>query len=252
MLSILEGGLLFLYFNGRSFVVNKNQKIGISSCISNNNVFYNISLRKDALTPLDSLFLSFDLVNVLDVDSSLKIDVNYSNPQNAFGEVLYPAQRNLYLQPQCAMMLKLAHDELKRRRNDLRLVIFDAARPLYVQRMMWNILQKKNNPQLSMYLSDPDIESLHNYAAAVDLALADTNGHMVDMGTAFDHFGIESHIDREKELMVSGIISDTAFYHRQLLRSCMLKAGFYPIRSEWWHYNSCNLFYAQMHYTLIK
>ncbi|MFQ8826672.1 MAG: M15 family metallopeptidase [Alistipes sp.] len=55
------------------------------------------------------------------------------------------------------------------------------------------------------------------------------------MGTPFDYFGQEAHIDREDELVAQGRITQQELDNRLLLRKVMRQAGFRPLRSEWWH-----------------
>ena len=49
------------------------------------------------------------------------------------------------------------------------------------------------------------------------------------MGGTFDFFGEESHPDYKK-------ITKQQKKNRKILRDAMLKAGFKPIDSEWWHF----------------
>jgi len=49
------------------------------------------------------------------------------------------------------------------------------------------------------------------------------------MGSDYDHFGKEAHIDHPH--------NDTVKANRKLLWDVMKKNGFSPIRTEWWHFN---------------
>ena len=55
------------------------------------------------------------------------------------------------------------------------------------------------------------------------------DGSFVDMGGTFDFFGEESHPDYKK-------LTKKQKKNRKILRDAMLKAGFKPIDSEWWHF----------------
>ena len=78
---------------------------------------------------------------------------------------------------------------------------------------------------------------MHNYGAAVDVSLVDRQGCMLPMGSDFDHFGAESHIDNEGRLLASGKITQEEYDNRRLLRRVMRGQGLLPLTSEWWHFN---------------
>ena len=78
---------------------------------------------------------------------------------------------------------------------------------------------------------------MHNYGAAVDIALADSAGNLLPMGSAFDHFGPESHTDNETQLLATGTITQQEYDNRRLLHALMHQQGLQNLRSEWWHYN---------------
>ena len=66
--------------------------------------------------------------------------------------------------PACAEALRKAQAELKRRRPDLSLCIFDATRPMSVQQTMWDAV--KDTPKY-FYVSNPAHGGgMHNYGMA--------------------------------------------------------------------------------------
>ena len=140
-----------------------------------------------------------------------------------------------FVLPQLAQKIAAAQKELHSLRPDLSLLILDAVRPLSVQRTMFHQVQ---GTPLNIYVSNPrNGPGLHNYGAAVDITLADTAGNWLPMGSAFDHFGPEAHIDRETELLTSGLITQEEFDNRRLLRRLMRNQGLIAFRLEWWHFN---------------
>jgi len=190
------------------------------------------------------------LVNVTTLDSSLIVRLPYATTANFTGEVLYEDLDQAFLQPEAAAKLQQAVRILRRLHPEYRLLIYDAARPLSIQRRMWQIVQGTSH---QIYVSNPAKGGgLHNYGAAVDLTLADRDGHPIPMGTPFDHFGPEAHIDREAELVSQGKITAAEAHNRQLLRQVMREAGFIPLRSEWWHFNALRLADAKLRYPLIE
>ena len=73
-------------------------------------------------------------------------------------------------------------------------------------------------------------KSGHTRGSTVDLTLFDMSTEKeVDMGGTFDWFGEESHPD------YTGITVEQ-FANRMLLREAMLRHGFKPLESEWWHF----------------
>jgi D-alanyl-D-alanine dipeptidase len=72
-----------------------------------------------------------------------------------------------------------------------------------------------------------------------------SDGKDVDMGATFDWFGVESHPDfcgnpqTGEYLGGSGssrAITAEQFANRMILRRAMLRHGFKPLDSEWWHF----------------
>lgn len=115
---------------------------------------------------------------------------------------------------------------------------------------MWDSL-KLPIEQKTKYLAHPSSISLHNYGAALDIGLITKDGVIVDMGTPFDYFGKEAHINNEDELIKAGLLTRTQLINRKLLRLVMLKAGFLTMSTEWWHFNFCTKEIATKQFKLI-
>lgn len=179
---------------------------------------------------------SFGLVDVSLMDTSLVVDLIYAGPQNFVGKTMYPPElTKAYLHPEAAKALVKASKALHSVRPDLRFKITDAARPMSVQRTMYNVV--KGTPQ-APYVSNPaNGGGLHNYGLAVDITLVDASGRELPMGTVVDHLGPEANIDREDYLVAQGIITAAERENRLILRRAMQAGGFKPLRSEWWHFN---------------
>ena len=102
--------------------------------------------------------------------------------------------------------------------------IYDCYRPLDIQKQMWAIV---SNPE---YVANPSKGSIHNRGGAIDITLVDKNGSELDMGTAFDYFGVEANHNYKE-------VSKEVKANRKLLKKVMLKYDFLSFDSEWWHYN---------------
>jgi len=192
---------------------------------------------------------TFRLVDILDIDSAILVDLKYATTDNFTGLILYDGLNKAYLQPDVAQMLAEAHRYLKSMQPGLRLLVYDAARPLSVQRTMW---ERVKDTKYSRYVAHPDRLSLHNFGAAIDVTLADSVGQPLDMGTPFDHFGRAAGISDEQELVRQGLLNRQHVQNRHLLRQVMHQAGFRSISGEWWHFNACSLQEARQHYPLIN
>lgn len=189
-----------------------------------------------------------DFVNVKDMDSTIVVDLMYAKSDNFTGEKMYDF-RDAYLHHKAAKAIKKANALLKNINPDLRLVIYDAARPMSVQQKMWN---KVKGTSQQNYVSNPaNGGGLHNYGLAVDVSIINISGDTLPMGTIVDALIPLSHIDKERELMNKGMITKEAVRNRLLLRRVMKNAGFYPLRSEWWHFNYTTRSDAKANYRVI-
>ncbi|MDR1918390.1 MAG: M15 family metallopeptidase [Tannerellaceae bacterium] len=198
---------------------------------------------------LDRYLASLGLVDVSQRDTSLRVSLQYALPGNVMGEAVYSGISGAWLHPDAADKLLKAQRLLKAKHPDYTLLIYDAARPMSVQRRMWNLVRGTDKTN---YVSNPaNGGGLHNYGMAVDLTLADASGKPLPMGTPFDHFGEEAHTDKEEALLQAGKISREAFANRRLLREIMRQAGFRTILYEWWHFNACTRPEARQYYRLI-
>ena len=142
---------------------------------------------------------------------------------------------------EAAKALKKVSDELKK--FDYCLKIYDAYRPqkavdnfvrwaadLKDTRMKKYFYPKvdKSNLFVEGYLGT---RSGHSRGSTVDVTLYDIkNDKDVDMGGTFDYFGELSHSDYRGEL------TNQQINNRQFLRDMMIKQGFKPLSTEWWHF----------------
>ena len=151
---------------------------------------------------------------------SIQVDMKYAGTDNFVEEQMYECSRCL-LRPEVAQALLKAQKDIGRKAYKLK--VLDCYRPRPVQQRLWDKV-----PNAS-YVTPPKKGSMHNRGTAVDLTIVDAEGRELDMGTEFDFFGKRAHhdyYDLPKEVLEN----------RELLKSTMKKAGFLPIRTEWWHY----------------
>lgn len=188
------------------------------------------------------------LVNIQKLDSAISVELMYAKADNFVGEKMYNFSE-AYLHPKAAVALKKANKLLKEINPNLHLRVYDAARPMRVQQKMWN---KVKGTAQQNYVSNPaNGGGLHNYGLAVDVTIADSKGDTLPMGTVIDALTPASHIDREEQLVKVGKITAEAAKNRLLLRTVMKKAGFRPLRSEWWHFNYTTRADARKNYKVV-
>ena len=193
---------------------------------------------------------SLGFINIAEADSTIRIDLAYTHPNNFTREILYETLREAYLHPMAMESLMKANRLLKAKHPSYSLLVLDAARPMSIQRRMWD--KVKGTPN-NIYVSNPNKGGgMHNYGMAVDATIVDEHGKWLPMGTEFDHFGIEAHITNEEELVKQGKITPQERENRVLLRSNMREAGFIPLYNEWWHFNRLKREETITHYKLIE
>lgn len=176
---------------------------------------------QNATTNKDVVLSDSTFVNLKTFSDQFVFDMKYATEDNFL-------QSKVYDCAECFLRYKTVKTLIEANQKFLavgyRIKIFDCYRPLDVQIKMWKLVP---NP---IYVANPAKGSIHNRGGAVDLTLVDKNGKELDMGTSFDHFGIESAHDYEG-------VSPEVKSNRALLKSIMESCNFLSFRSEWWHYN---------------
>lgn len=211
-----------------------------------------IKLKAASLSPIEQMILDSGLVDVATLDSSIIIDLKYASIDNFLKINMYGDLDQAFLQPDVALKLVKAQQELKKMHPDYSLVVYDAVRPRRVQQRMWDSVKMPIQEKVK-FIANPKNASLHNFGAAVDASIIDLKAHEpLDMGTPFDFIGEEAHPEQEMLMLQKGRITQQHIDNRKLLRLVMGKAGFYNIQSEWWHFNSCKRDSAYVWYKVIE
>jgi zinc D-Ala-D-Ala dipeptidase len=186
-------------------------------------------------TPLEKELLAMGLVDVRSLDPTLLVDLKYARSDNFMGADVYGELRRAMLVPAAAEKLRQAHNHLKLRQPDYRLLVVDAFRPRRVQQLMWD---RVHGTAQQPYVANPASGSMHNYGAAVDITVVDAQGTPLDMGTPVDHFGILAQVREEERFLRQGKLSMQQIANRRLLRTVMEEAGFIQLPIEWWHFDA--------------
>lgn len=199
---------------------------------------------------LEDTFAERGYVNIATVNPDIMVSLMYARDDNFTGVTLYDdGISSAWIHPDAAKALDKAQKELSELMPGYHLLVKDAARPMSVQRRMFNAV--KGTPKANYVANPARGGGLHNYGVAVDLTIADGNGNELDMGTPVDHLGVEANIDREQQLVKNGVMSENARQNRLLLRRVMKNAGFSTIRTEWWHFDLVSKARAKQIYKLL-
>ena len=161
------------------------------------------------------------LVNLAEYIPNLKLKIVYATPNNIVNKQIY-REPLCYLRKEAAEALRRVADELKK--QGLALVIFDAYRPMSLQKYLFDAIPDKR------YVRET---SDHNQGIAVDVTLADANG-VLPMPTNLDVFSEKSHHGYMK-------LPKNAIENREKLKRIMEKHGFEAFEFEWWHYTYAKL-----------
>lgn len=199
----------------------------------------------------DEMMRKYNLVDITTLDNSIRIDLKYSSTDNFMGVDMYGSLEKAYLERDFANRVVKAQRILQERYPEYTLLIYDAARPISVQRAMRKSVE---GTEFERFVADGTRGGRHNYGVAVDLTIATLDGTPLDMGAGFDDFTVAASVKgtpdnadpRTRTLDIyrnyvtamaeRGVISHEAAHNRMLLIEVMHAAGLYPYRNEWWHF----------------
>lgn len=187
------------------------------------------------ISEYEQLFLDSGLVDLAQFIPGIRIDLKYTTLDNFVKADVYGDLEKCFLRKEAAEKLQKAQNLLQKEHPGYSLLVFDGVRPFRVQQFMWDSLHIPNKRN---YLAPPSEGSVHNYGCAVDLSIADSLGHALDMGTPFDFFGELAQPKFEGQMLANGQLTKAQHQNRLLLRRVMKQAGFLDIQTEWWHFNA--------------
>jgi CubicO group peptidase (beta-lactamase class C family)/D-alanyl-D-alanine dipeptidase len=169
-------------------------------------------------------FLKLDLVELVKLDPSIRLDIRYASTNNFLGVPFYTSAR-AFLQRPAAEALVRAHRALGKAGYGL--LIHDAYRPWQVSKMFWEATPDAGRA----FVADPAQGSKHNRGAAVDLTLYQrATGEPVKMVGGYDEFSPQSFPDYPGGTALER-------WQRDLLRRAMEIEGFTVNEVEWWHFD---------------
>lgn len=205
-------------------------------------------------------------VNITDVIPDVILEIRYFGTYNFVGTRIdgYEAPTAL-LTRQAADSLKAVSDDLKR--MGFRLKIYDAYRPQKAVDHFVRWAKDVNDTVMKRYFY-PDLDksmlfpqeyiierSGHTRGSTLDLTLFDMDKEKeADMGGTFDWFGKESHPDfcgnpDTFEYQPCDSLTAEQFNNRMILRRAMMRHGFKPLHTEWWHFTLENEPFPDTYFT---
>lgn len=165
-----------------------------------------------------------DLVELVKLDSAVKLDIRYAGSNNFLGKPVYKEAR-AFLQRPAAEALLAVHKELAR--SGYGLLIHDGYRPWAITKLFWDMTSGFQRE----FVADPKTGSKHNRGCAVDLTIYDlATGKVVEMPGSYDEMTPRSYPDYPGG-------PPEARAKRDLLRKAMESHGFTVESNEWWHFN---------------
>ena len=169
-------------------------------------------------------FKESDLVELIKLDPTFKLDIRYATDNNFVGRPVYTEAR-AFLQRPAALKLVEVSKELKPLGYGL--MIFDGYRPWQVTKTFWDITSEENKK----FVANPKNGSRHNRGCAVDLTLYDlATGKEIEMTGYYDEMTDRSYPD-----YAGG--TEEQRHMRDLLRGKMEAHGFKVYEYEWWHFD---------------
>ena len=172
----------------------------------------------------EGAFRDSDLIELVKLDSTFKLDIRYATDNNLVGRPVY-AEARAFLQRPAAEALVKVNSELKP--HGYGLLIFDGYRPWSVTKTFWDITPEDKKK----FVANPKEGSRHNRGCAIDLSLFDLEtGKEIQMTGEYDEMSERSYPDYQ-----GGSVEQRQM--RDLLRSKMEAQGFEVYEFEWWHFD---------------
>lgn len=155
------------------------------------------------------------------LDKDIIIDLRYATAHNFTKKLVYP-DNICVLRKGTAEKLVKANAQLEK--LGYRIKVWDAYRPVYVQKIFWNLVKD------SRFVANPYTGgSIHNRGCAVDITLVKSDGSEVTMPSDFDDFSAAAY-------RTNTDMKNEAKKNLDLLTECMIQNGFKTIDTEWWHF----------------
>lgn len=165
------------------------------------------------------------LIDVTRLRPRILVEMRYATSRNLAGRAIYPAGARCLVRQSVGERLITAQEWLRKNApRGTTLKIWDAYRPAWAHRLLWEVLPNKE------YLRDPSLGgSFHTWGTCVDATLCDARGRELRMPSEFDVFTPEAGTYYKGDDAEVG-------HNVSLLQRAMSRAGFMVVQDEWWHF----------------
>ena len=208
-----------------------------------------VLIRDEQVSSIPIINCDEPLVALSQQSADVVVDTSQKNREHLDYEPDFRLRRSVVAR------LATAQLHLSQLKAGLRFLVKECYRPPIIQRGYFeNHLQKTRVrfpslsyeqaiAEVSKYVAPPDVAP-HTTGAAVDLTLIDSDGHELDMGTAYD----EDPADCAEACFTEAThISATAQYNRKVMMTALSSAGFVNYPTEWWHWS-----YGDQYWSFVK
>ena len=169
-------------------------------------------------------FFKPDLVELITLDPTIRLDVRYATTNNLFGTVFYSEPRAFLQRPAAESLVRVSR---KLKPLGYGLLVHDAYRPWYVTKVFWDATPTEKK----LFVADPAQGSRHNRGCAVDITLYDLKTKQpIEMVSTYDETTDRAYPDYPGGTSLQR-------WHRDLLRAAMEAEGFKVYPAEWWHFD---------------
>ena len=230
--------------------------LGESGCKKDNDIDTDNAMKSENIMSENEekdyieIYLTPDNLNIYQSDKfvllkngipNIRESIRYFGYENFIGKKITGYEDNVaILTKEAASALKKANDEFNK--LGFGIVVYDAYRPMRAveEFVEWteDLNDTKTKQKFYPSINKSDMikngyiskKSGHSRGSTIDLSLYDLRTHnYLDMGGEFDYFGEKSHYDYK------GLTIEQK-ENRKILRDIMVKFGFKPINTEWWHF----------------
>lgn len=183
-----------------------------------------LGVNAQKLPPKEPNKLEANLIELIKLDKTIKLDIRYATADNFVGRPVYPEAR-AFLQRPAAEGVMRVHKWLGR--QGLGIVIYDGYRPWSITKLFWETVREDQKK----FVADPAKGSKHNRGCAVDLGIFDLKtGKAIPMPSGYDEFS-----ERASPNYYGG--TEEERNNRDKLRQLMEANGFTVNPDEWWHFD---------------
>jgi D-alanyl-D-alanine dipeptidase len=222
-------------------IINKYNELAVDYCVFKRLLSVLCLCASLGLGPLVHAQLPDGFVDLTDAVPSVQTEVRYYSANNFVGSRVdsYIVPK-VFITVDAASALGNAQDELAE--LGLGLKVFDAYRPQgavdHFVRWAEDLADTSMKEQFYPLVDKENLfrdgyiaaRSGHSRGSTVDLTIVDLeSGAELDMGTPWDFFDLQSWPSSME-------VNAQQRANRMLLRSVMMKNGFGPITTEWWHF----------------